>query len=71
MVEQYHAPLWRVYIIICKELKGKGIDKDVILQIAVKVVNDIARLDGIVLTLLVFGAYPRMVEMDPLAATIA
>ena len=38
---------------------------------AVKAVNDIAGLDGIVPTLLVFGAYPRMVEMDPPAATIA
>ena len=36
----------------------------------VKVVNDIAGLDGIVPTLLVFGAYPRMAEIDPPAATI-
>src|SRR5436305_2587248 len=40
------------------------------LQIAVKAVNDTAGPDGIIPTLLVFGAYPRMVEMDPPAATI-
>ena len=37
---------------------------------AVKAVNDTAGPDGIILTLLVFGAYLRMVEMDPPAATI-
>jgi hypothetical protein len=36
-----------------------------ILQMAVKAVNDIAGPDGIVPTLLVFGAYPRMTDMDP------
>jgi hypothetical protein len=71
IVERYHAPLRRAYIIIREELKGKGIDKDVMLQMAVKAVNDTAGPDGIVPTLLVFGAYPRMVEMDPPAATIA
>jgi len=32
---------------------------------AIKAVNDLAGPDGIVLTLLIFGAYPRMTEMDP------
>jgi len=36
----------------------------------VKVVNNIARLDRIVLTLLVFRVYPRMAKIDPLVATI-
>ncbi len=34
---------------------------------AVKAVNDLAGPDGIVPTLLVFGAYPRLTEMDPLS----
>jgi hypothetical protein len=38
---------------------------------AVKAVNDTTGLDGLVLTLLVFGAYPRMTEYDPPAPTIA
>jgi hypothetical protein len=37
-----------------------------ILQIAVKAVNDTARLNRLVLTLLVFRAYPRMItELPP------
>jgi hypothetical protein len=32
---------------------------------AVKAINNSAGLDGIVLTLLVFSAYPRLTEIDP------
>jgi hypothetical protein len=39
--------------------------------VAVKVVNDSARPDEIVLTLLVFGSYPRITEIDPPSPTIA
>jgi hypothetical protein len=41
-----------------------------VLQMAIKAVNDTAGLDGLIPTLLVFGAYPRMVELDPPAPTI-
>ena len=37
---------------------------------AVKAVNDIASPDGLVLTLLVFGAYLRMTNLDPPAPLI-
>ena len=37
---------------------------------AVKAVNDTAGPDGLVPTLLVFGAYPRMSELDPPAPSI-
>ncbi len=37
---------------------------------AVKAVNDTAGPDGLVLTLLVFGAYLRMTKLDPLALSI-
>ena len=37
---------------------------------AVKVVNDLAGLDGIIPTLLVFRAYPRMTNIDPLTPSI-
>jgi hypothetical protein len=36
---------------------------------AVKAVNDLARPNRIVLTLLVFGSYPRMTEIDALSLT--
>jgi hypothetical protein len=32
---------------------------------AVKAINDLAGPDGIVPTLLVFGVYPRLTEIDP------
>ena len=36
------------------------------LQIAVKAVNNTARPNSLVLTLLVFKAYPRLTKLDPL-----
>ncbi|KAI0995095.1 hypothetical protein K3495_g13086 [Podosphaera aphanis] len=63
-VERYHTPLRRAYEIIRDELKGKKISKEFILQIAQKAVNDTAGPDGIVPTLLVFGAYPRISDLD-------
>ncbi|KAI0991166.1 hypothetical protein K3495_g17021, partial [Podosphaera aphanis] len=70
-VERYHAPLRRAYTIICAELKGKEIDKHMMLQMAVKAVNDTAGLNGLVPTLLVFGSYPRLADLDPPSPTIS
>ncbi|RAL58350.1 hypothetical protein DID88_005767 [Monilinia fructigena] len=44
--------------------------KDMILQMAVKAINDTVGPDGIVPTLLVYGTYPRMTTIDAPAATI-
>ena len=55
-VERYYAPLCCIYKIISLELKG--ISKKLILQMAVKAINDSASLDGLILILLVFSAYP-------------
>lgn len=41
------------------------ISKKTTLQMAVKAINDTGGLDGLVPTLLVFGAYPHMHSMDP------
>ena len=49
-------PLRRVYKIISLELKG--INKKLILQIAIKTINDFTSLDRLISILLVFGAYP-------------
>ena len=49
-------PLCRVYKIILLELKG--INKELILQMAVKTINDSASLDRLVPILLVFSTYP-------------
>ena len=37
---------------------------------AVKAINDLAGPNGIIPTLLVFSAYPRLTEMDPLSLSI-
>ena len=70
LVERYHVPLKRAYEIIIKELKGLILDKNIFLQMAVKAVNDTAGSNGLVPTLLVFGAYPRIAENDPLSPNI-
>jgi hypothetical protein len=62
--------LRRAYQIITEELQGSGTTKELNLQIAVKAVNDTAGPNGLVLTLLVFGAYPRISTLDPPAPTI-
>jgi hypothetical protein len=70
LVERYHTPLRRAYEILREELKDEHVDREMILQMAVKAVNDSAGPDGIVPTLLVFGSYPRMTEMDPPSPSI-
>jgi hypothetical protein len=37
---------------------------------AVKAINDLIGLDGIVLILLVFGAYSRLIKIDPLFSSV-
>jgi hypothetical protein len=69
IVERYHKPLWRAYQVIKDEIEG--IDKVTVLQMAVKAINDTAGYDGIVPTLLVFGAFPRMTHIDPSVPSIA
>jgi hypothetical protein len=67
-VERYHAPLRRSYEIIWNETRGENLAKEVVLQIAVKAVNDTAGPNGLIPTLLVFGAYPRLSYEDPPSA---
>jgi hypothetical protein len=64
-VERYHTPLRRAYEIIQDELKDEHIDKEIMLQMTVKAINDSAGPNSIVPTLLVFGAYPRLTKLDP------
>ena len=68
VVERYHAPIKRAYSIITAEIRD--IEKDIALQMAFKAINDSVGPDGLVPTLLVYGAYPRMVEYDPPSPTV-
>ncbi len=58
LVERYYVPLRRVYNILLKELPD--LLKEERLQIVIKAINDTAGPNGIVPTLLVFGAFPCM-----------
>ena len=62
MVECYYSPLRRIYHIITIELPD--ISKDIALQMAFKVINDFIGPDGLIPTLLVFRAYPYIVEFN-------
>jgi hypothetical protein len=68
LVERAHPILRRAYQIITEECPS--ITKDMALQMAVKAINDTAGPNGLVPTLLVFGAYPRMSNLDPPAPSI-
>ena len=60
--------LCRVYKIISLELKGAS--KELILQIAVKAVNNSAGLNRLIPTLLVFNTYPQITDNSLLSPSI-
>ena len=68
MVERYHGPLRRIYHIIIAELLDIG--KDIALQMAFKAINDSTGPNGFIFTLLVFGAYPHIVESNTPNSTV-
>jgi hypothetical protein len=62
MIERYHESLRRVYAIISTKILD--IQFDLALQMTFKVINNSMRSNELVLTLLVFDAYSRMIESD-------
>ena len=64
LVERAYPTLQRAYQVILDELYST-LTKDLVLQMAVKAVNDTTSPNRLVLTLLVFSAYPRMTKLDP------
>jgi hypothetical protein len=69
IVKHYHGPIQHAYQIIVSEIPK--LDKDIALQMAFKAINDSAGPDSLVPTLLVFGAYPRMIKSDAPSPTVA
>lgn len=63
-VERAHPPLRRSYDILKAEL-GDHTGDETLLQMAIKALNDTAGPNGLVPTLLVFGAYPRINQDSP------
>ncbi len=62
MMKRYHDSLRRVYAIITTEISS--IDLEIALQMTFKVINDSIELDELILTLLMFDVYSRMIEMN-------
>jgi hypothetical protein len=60
--ERYHGPLRRVYQKIEHEFPHVG--PALLLRIAVKAINDAMGTNGLVPSLLVFGAVPRFLPMS-------
>jgi hypothetical protein len=69
IVERYYRLIRRAYSIIIAEIPNIG--KDMALQMAFKAINDIVGPNRLILTLLVYGAYPRITEYDPLLLLVA
>ena len=73
-VERYHGMIRRAYEVISADLAGvpsTAATSDNILQMAVKAVNDTAGPNGLILTPLVFGTYPRLAKTSPPSLSIA
>jgi hypothetical protein len=68
IVERYHGPVRRAYQIITVEILD--INKDIALQIAYKAINDSIGPDGLIPTLLVYSAYPRISKSNGLSPTV-
>jgi hypothetical protein len=68
MIERYHDSLRRVYAIIIAKISD--IDSNSTLQMTFKALNDFAEFNELILTLLVFEAYFRMIEMNAFSSTI-
>ena len=62
MERYYHLLRYAYEIIIEEHLKLFNANQ---LQMVVKAINNIIKLNGLILTLLVFGAYFKMTELDP------
>jgi hypothetical protein len=67
-MKRYHDSLRRTYAIITTEISS--IDLEIALQITFKVINNSIELDELILILLIFEAYSRMIEMNVSSLTI-
>jgi hypothetical protein len=67
-LERYHTIIRKAYNCITTEIPG--LDREMALQMSFKATNDSVGPDGLVPTLLVYGAYPRITEYDPPSPTI-
>ena len=69
IIKYYYKLVRCTYLIIIAEIKG--ISKEIALQIAFKALNNTIGISGIILTLLVYSALPRLSEYDTPAPIIS
>jgi hypothetical protein len=69
IVKRYHGLIRRAYQIIISEIPE--LNKDMALQMAFKAINNSAGPNSLVLTLLVFRAYLRIIKSDAPSPTVA
>ena len=67
-LKRYYTIIRKAYNCITMEILG--LDCDMALQMLFKATNDLVGLDSLILTLLVYSAYPRITEYDPPSLTI-
>jgi hypothetical protein len=68
IVKRYYRLICRAYTIITAKIPN--ISKDMALQIAFKAINDIIKPDSLILTLLVYSAYPQITKYNPLSLLV-
>ena len=61
-IERYHGLFRRVYLIIIAKILD--IDPNLKLQMKFKIINDSIDFHDLMFTLLIFGAYFRMIELN-------
>ena len=71
-VERYYILLRYAYKVIRDEIQSttNKVEKELILQMAIKAMNDSVGLNRLIPTLLVFRVYPRMTNLDTLSLLI-
>jgi hypothetical protein len=62
-LERYYTIVQKAYNCITTEIPG--LDREIALQMSFKATNDLVSLNSLILTLLVYGAYPRIIKYDP------
>ena len=67
-IEKYHEFFRKIYLIIISEILD--IDPNQSLQMTFKTINDSVESHGLMPTLLIFDAYPRMSESNAFAPSI-
>jgi hypothetical protein len=67
-IERYHVLLQRAYDILIKELPDT--DKNILFQITIKKINNTTSPNGLTLTLLVWGVYPKINRDSVLALLV-